>query len=1527
MASKVNVKFIAIAGAVLSVGVAVLGWVAYDRISKTAEESALLGDEAAAVDDWVTARVMYSRAVAKDQSNVEWIDKWINAIRNIKPASPREYTELYFNDYLVALRGRADADRTNVESFRAFLEEMHRRMQASGDSLGAWEDHLNHVETFLAMYRGDELAGRTLRRYRGLARLGLLIKQPDPSPEEYGSARADLEAALAADPSDAETVQALSGIDLFIAQKHRRLNELTEMSEREVAARVRLEEFVKDHPPAPAIRLALLRMELSAAARDAAPGLKVFDALRARRPQIQQVVDAALAERGDRIEQGTVAGVAEVAEIALESGASTADMLFAQGLQARPGNPQLMLLWGRFELTRGNTDKALERLQALIDLPDPPVSLEGIVLQDLRGRATSLQADAMFAAWEIAPTVDGKAGFARRAKEFRDQLATYVSAENPLLLSLDARLKFIEGDLNSARRMLSDYNEQTGGDDELTLQLLAEILLRQGNTGAARTNYERVLEINPRSVRALTRLSQMAMESQDIPVAVRYLESAAIIAPTDQAIVERLRVAKDLAAGADALDPVLAIINSVRPLTTGIAPDLRGASMKVREGLLAHPGDARLSMLLAQLLMAQSDQPGAIEVVKVALLANPENESLVRLDRALNDPDPVESALKAIDQAQATDVVKHLSRHQVLRKAGRIEEAAGQIDAAAKLDPADPGVVEVQFGLAVEKADAAEMDRLCRLAEEKNIDQARGAVFRARRDLIVASKDEDKASRKAKMESIAAGLRTSLTNDRLNPLLWRMLGVVQIDLGQHTPAAESFTRAVQIRPSDAVSNKYLVSALYSSKDYAAALEAGRRAEALCGRDPEFIKLLLNLESEGPGGDRTKALETRQRVAAQSPEDLDNKLALVSLLLLAGRVDEAETFVNEIVSKDANLGVAAKAAIQAARGDRAGAVTTYRAFLESEEGGVKTAVQYIAAATFLARVAGLDEAIALLESAISKQDPVRREIDRTIGDFQFENGRNELAILAYGRLLEAGSPDPDRSVLKRIIEAHLRLGKFSEAQELIDSAGEAGRADAIMLILAAQTANGLANTDAARKAFDQAVAIEPENYVVYLKRAEFTGLDPTLGRDTEADLEQALKLKPDLTTARRMLASMYFATGRHDQGVEQIRRALAATPADGQLRMDLVQVLLAMDRASEALDLMEEAVKLFPTDMGWKLRAARVFTEASQNEPARFVRAAQLIGDIFSQNPVPDIAELYVISLTSGPSPNVTRAMEVLRMPSLGTDESWRLLMMRARVWAKAGKADEALADINTAWARIDQTSASEVNAFFLLFLGVFVEPKDQGIAMARMESRSKFTGWPLFRASLLRANIPGLEAGAESDFRRLSETPNLDPALMAAVWTTLGARAYKAREFDNALSAFQRGLTFAPDDVEINNNVAYTLGIELKRPNEAIVYAEKAAKGAPSSPMILDTLGALYLAMGRAKEASPILERSLNLSSSPGERLPALIHYASATLELGDKSRAERLAQQAQQLINTNPQFKEAYEPSLKELFQKLDGQ
>src|SRR5688572_24539524 len=135
MTSRVNIKFVAILGAVLlslCAGVAYVGMV---MLRKSPEQLAKLGDEQAAAGAWREAADFYSRAVNKDPNDPRWLRLWIGAMEQIIPSTAQRYQDDYFRNYIGALRALVEADKGNPESAERLLEEIFRRVSRYAPSL------------------------------------------------------------------------------------------------------------------------------------------------------------------------------------------------------------------------------------------------------------------------------------------------------------------------------------------------------------------------------------------------------------------------------------------------------------------------------------------------------------------------------------------------------------------------------------------------------------------------------------------------------------------------------------------------------------------------------------------------------------------------------------------------------------------------------------------------------------------------------------------------------------------------------------------------------------------------------------------------------------------------------------------------------------------------------------------------------------------------------------------------------------------------------------------------------------------------------------------------------------------------------------------------------------------------------------------------------------------------------------------------------------------------------------------------
>ncbi|MAO23166.1 MAG: hypothetical protein CMJ25_20630, partial [Phycisphaerae bacterium] len=90
MASRVNTRFVVLLtlGVIVLLGLVV---VAYGVVMKSASDLAAKGDEFMQQGNYKQAEFVYSKAVNKDSSNIEYVDKWISSLEHLIPDTETEY--------------------------------------------------------------------------------------------------------------------------------------------------------------------------------------------------------------------------------------------------------------------------------------------------------------------------------------------------------------------------------------------------------------------------------------------------------------------------------------------------------------------------------------------------------------------------------------------------------------------------------------------------------------------------------------------------------------------------------------------------------------------------------------------------------------------------------------------------------------------------------------------------------------------------------------------------------------------------------------------------------------------------------------------------------------------------------------------------------------------------------------------------------------------------------------------------------------------------------------------------------------------------------------------------------------------------------------------------------------------------------------------------------------------------------------------------------------------------------------------
>lgn len=1517
MASRVNTRFVTF----LAIGLMLLGGgvmvAAYLALKKSGHDYVVLGDKLMAEGNFEKATEYYSKAVYKQRTNAQWVDKWIDAMGRTTPTPRQAYLDRYLKDYIPALKAYADALPEDASAQERLIGEQYRRLRifpAMNDEV--WTQFINMVSD--SIKRFDDQGGevRRLRRYRAFGNLHRLpLLQADRVAELIPSIREDLEAAYAADPTIAQTVAELANVRMMSARALRDDKDIAAADRLELEAADLLKDYLKDHSPNITALWSLMQIEFIQVSRDSQVTLTLSQLYMEKHPRFVELFEMIRAEPIESLDIALLGNICIAAQRSEKIGnAGVLEMLYE--LQARA--PQLVyvqMLIGRFEMLSRHFDKAIEAYRGVIARPDLPLSFDGWLLFEQRAEAYKQAILAHLDARGLeTTTAEQSRTLLAEAAALREKFAQYVGDSDRSLLFVDARLAYSQGDYESARINLDRYNDRTSNNDSQALLLQGGIMEQLQNIGAARTAYEAVLSREPFNAEALLNLSELEQRAQKFGAAVSYLERLQKLFPKSQPLTERLNKVRQLQLGQEQgegaiKDKVVNVVIRVQRMLETVNPDFAGAALLLR-ATLEETGDISLYAMLARVLAADGRRDEALDVVGKGLERAPTSENLLRLQAALKITDPLQGVLAAIeDDEKSTPFQKAIWRHVTYAGYQKTEEAEKALAEATAIDPEHPVVLELMFRRAMANKNLDEARRIADLVAAKDIDHVGGLTFKAQLEVHAG-----------RLDDAGASLEAALEKDRNSVPIWRQLAAIRLATNKPDLAVAAYDRALAIRPDDVESVRGAIRARAASARRDEALAFARRHRSMAMSDPKLLDLWLDLEATVPGGDPDAALQMRQELAKRLPEQRENNIALTRLLINAGRFTEAKSRIDSLRSASTDPAyVELEIRWYTAQGNIAGALETFNKWVVALPPEQHTGAPYLALAAVFTDYGRLDAAMVTLEDGRKHQDPKTVDCDRRLGEVLFLMGRYERAIEQFDKVLSVLKQDPDLTLNGQIVEAYIRLARLDEAKQRLDALGSAINSSARVLLLKAEVFRLQGNFDEAGRIYDTAIATDKSDPVGYIKRAEFLVKDPSRYADAEQDLLQALQINPRHLGARKRLAVLYMSMEQPTRAVEILRTGLSADPDNDALRNDLIELYLHQKKDREAIGAVDEALNRRPEDPHWLFRGREVMYALN-----RFEDAAAYAWRFWKKRGDVDGALTYLDAALKVPKTDFVKAMEVLNTPALNADRDLRLLIARARIQLKRERTREAETDLRTALGMIDQTNLNQSRAFMTGISVVYPDPAARLAALTALRPQGGYRAWFAFLYSTLKATVPASSDEGFAELRSIAES-KAEVVLRKQAYAVMGSRVRSDQKFEDAIMWWKEGLKLDAADPELNNNVAYCLAEDLGRPSEALPFAEQAAKVVTSNPSsIQDTLGTVYLKLDRLDDASQALGRALSLATQEEEIAAICVHLAQVRHRQDRNAEALRLLRQADEIFARNDMLRTAFEAAVMELKAQL---
>lgn len=1507
MAAKVNVKFVIILSAALLVvagGVGVLGAMVLFR---SAEDNIRRGDEYAAQGDYMEAAKSYAKAVNKEQFNVEYLRKWADAVRQCTPETDVEYRTMYFGSYLGALRQLAVVERTNPETQNEYLAALYRQHRLGNATADAWGSFIEQVNTSIENLDMAQKDAQRLLRYRGLASVFRIRTLESVDAAERARAADDLDKAYAADPSDLDV--ALAKVELISAEAAAlfRAGRARESDARLTDAFEALERVDRNHPGSPRVRLQrmLLTLERSSRSNDRGDQAAVADSFR---QGLSEVFDLASNAAGSSssldeqfVQQLARAAVLARSEELNQKWISLLDSFIA----LRPDHAAFRVERGKALAAIDRHEDAIAQFEQVVQMPDLPVSLEGLLLRQLRNEARRQQVESALVLWSRASGDEAKAQAMARVKGYRDDLARRVPADSAPVLRSDAQIAFAERRLDDAVSALARLRNTEGGDDVETLMMLGRALTAQRKIGAAAEQYERVFERDPNNVPALFALIDLEIQARNLDRVRELLAEAERLVPNDPTINRTRRLLQAQSSGvASDTDPVRALLNYSFHQRTKTPPDYAAAIREVEAAIPQFPDDPRIVLERVTLEAQTAGREPALALVKRYRERFPDNPQLAQLEITLAYENPLDARLHLINDSELSEGQKAIARAGAYLSFNQPEKADAEIARAKAELPDEPSVLELEFIRAIDGKNFTLAQSIAQRAAALNADGVQGQLFQARVELA-----------QDKHDLAVATLDRVVRADEFNVPAWRMLGQAHLQLGRVDEALRAYNRALEIKPDDMPTVVANIAALTSVGRGPDALQLARRSSEMQTADASLLFARIDLEERF--GDIRYAIDQRTRLRATNPEDRSNNLSLAQLFIRDGRLDEAQTLLDSarIDNGAPDMGFALiEARLLATRNRLDDAVARIEREIqrlpENRRGD-----GFVVLAEFLIERQRPEDAVEALERGRSAQGPLM-PIDRRLGDYAFSVGDFEKAVESYRRVMDAKA-DRDGLVAKRLAEAHLRLGQLDSAERVIAAVESQYGADDQTIILRSQIALDRQNPLEARRLLDSAIERNPRNALAFIRRAQLGFTDDTQYAAVLRDLRQAVQLQPDNITVRQLLSQLFIRRNRVNEAIDELAQAVRSQPANDTLRLEYVRLLGQHGTPDQLIAAIQQAVseRGEAAPQWFTLAGDSIASAGDVNGAIRMYEQAHRV----AQNPQ-SLARLVQAYLGARP-PRLEQAAQALNGFNAATpDQQFMVALLRARVEAVAGNARPALQLLAQTWPHsgdhpaktriwFDQARAAFGSnmADFLAFVDQLPPQTPQGLnPAAKVILATIRSGDPAQAVSALQTLV-GIE----------DETS--DPETLLALARVRGQINYILGDYRAAADAYRQGLTLSPDDPELNNNLAYTLAKHLRQAQTALAYATKASEASPLDANILDTLGLIYLQLNRSAQADATFQRALDAARTDLERVPILAHLAQSKKLLNDQAGAMTFARRAVDLARTTPGADQLYSTEIEE--------
>ncbi len=444
------------------------------------------------------------------------------------------------------------------------------------------------------------------------------------------------------------------------------------------------------------------------------------------------------------------------------------------------------------------------------------------------------------------------------------------------------------------------------------------------------------------------------------------------------------------------------------------------------------------------------------------------------------------------------------------------------------------------------------------------------------------------------------------------------------------------------------------------------------------------------------------------------------------------------------------------------------------------------------------------------------------LKRQLAATSLNSGDMETALK---QLRDLNAKQPGDSVTAGLlITALLRSNQLPEASSVADKLAAKAPKSPYGPLFQGQIFVAKSDFNGAIGAFTRALAIDPKFIPALYDRAVARAARADV-RGSNADIQAVLAADPKNVMAMIRGAELSMQMGQDQNALALLKRAVATEPKSSMTNLALTSFFVARNRMKEAAEAVGAFLKLAPGDLNAQTVQAEIQLATGQVDPA----LATLRRLATSHSDSPQLQLLLGTALAAKKDTNGALAAYKRSVQLAPKFDAARSALIRYALATNNG--DDAVA------AAQDGAKQNPGTQSDLLLASTYSALKqyDQAQAVLKQSlAQHPSEAAVIMSSQLLRMSQKQKQADALLS-NWIAKHPNDIGARLEFAQGQMAANPATAE------LQFRAVLKLRPQNVVALNNLSWLL--QKKDPRQAVTYAEQAAKQAPKSAAVLDTLG------------------------------------------------------------------------------------